>query len=92
VTRPGPVALLGTGLVLALLVFWTMAEPPTAPAPAGGPQTLPASLAALMRNLEVIPLDGTPATAFALETLDGRRLGLADVAGRPALLYFWATW
>jgi hypothetical protein len=91
-TRHGAVALLATGLVLAFLGFWTMAELPIGLAPAGGTRALPGSLGDLLKALEVIPLAGTPAPAFALETLDGRRLGLADVAGRPALLYFWATW
>ena len=36
---------------------------------------------------------GTPAPAAAVETLDGRPADLARaVAGRPALIEFWATW
>jgi thiol-disulfide isomerase/thioredoxin len=39
-----------------------------------------------------LPL-GTPAPAAAVETLDGRPADLARlVAGRPALVEFWATW
>ena len=39
-----------------------------------------------------LPL-GTPAPAAAVETLDGRPAHLARlVAGRPALVEFWATW
>jgi cytochrome oxidase Cu insertion factor (SCO1/SenC/PrrC family) len=46
----------------------------------------------LMMDLLVIPLDPRPAKAFSLETVDGKRLALADLAGRPVLLYFWASW
>jgi thiol-disulfide isomerase/thioredoxin len=39
-----------------------------------------------------LPL-GTPAPAASLEDLDGRPVELLDViAGRPALIEFWATW
>ena len=45
----------------------------------------------LMRGLEIVPLDGQ-AKPFTLPALDGTRLALGDLAGRPALLYFWASW
>lgn len=32
------------------------------------------------------------ATAFELRTLDGGAFALADYAGRPLFLYFWASW
>ncbi len=32
------------------------------------------------------------ATAFELPTLDGDAFALADYAGRPVFLYFWASW
>ncbi len=35
---------------------------------------------------------GQPAPAFDLETLDGRRVKLADFRGKFLLLDFWATW
>jgi cytochrome c biogenesis protein CcmG, thiol:disulfide interchange protein DsbE len=38
------------------------------------------------------PLIGRPAPAFALATLDGATLTTADLAGRPYLLNFWASW
>jgi len=50
------------------------------------------SLEDLMIDLDVLPLDARPAPPFALETLGGARLGLADLRGRAALLYFWASW
>lgn len=33
-----------------------------------------------------------PATAFTLETLDGKRVSLSDFNGRPVLINFWATY
>jgi cytochrome oxidase Cu insertion factor (SCO1/SenC/PrrC family) len=50
------------------------------------------SLEDLLMDADLIPIDGEAPKAFALESLDGRRVTLADLAGRPALLYFWATW
>jgi hypothetical protein len=46
----------------------------------------------LMMDLDIVPLDPRPAQAFALASLDGARVALGDVAGRAALLYFWASW
>jgi len=44
-----------------------------------------------MADLQLVPLTGQ-AKPFALPALDGTRLGLSDLAGRPALFYFWASW
>ena len=38
------------------------------------------------------PIVGRPAPAFDLETVDGRRLSLADLRGSPVVLNFWASW
>jgi cytochrome c biogenesis protein CcmG/thiol:disulfide interchange protein DsbE len=38
------------------------------------------------------PIVGRPAPAFALQTLDGGRLSLADLRGSPVVLNFWASW
>ena len=38
------------------------------------------------------PLIGEPAPEFALATLDGGTLSNADLAGRPYLVNFWASW
>ena len=35
---------------------------------------------------------GEPAPAFALETLDGEMVELADLKGETVQLHFWATW
>jgi cytochrome oxidase Cu insertion factor (SCO1/SenC/PrrC family) len=33
-----------------------------------------------------------PAPGFTLELLDGQSLSLADLAGSPVILLFWAPW
>jgi cytochrome oxidase Cu insertion factor (SCO1/SenC/PrrC family) len=43
-------------------------------------------------ELQLIPIEGTPAP-FSLERLaDGKKVTLAEYRGRPVMLYFWATW
>lgn len=50
------------------------------PDPAGGPPQLTS------------PLVGKPAAAFSLETLDGKKVSLADYKGKAVVVNFWATW
>jgi cytochrome c biogenesis protein CcmG/thiol:disulfide interchange protein DsbE len=38
------------------------------------------------------PLEGKPMPAFAGTTLDGDRFSSADLAGRPAIVNFWASY
>jgi cytochrome oxidase Cu insertion factor (SCO1/SenC/PrrC family) len=45
-----------------------------------------------MRELQIIPLAGQRPHPFTLPGLDGKRVALADLKGKAALLYFWATW
>jgi hypothetical protein len=81
------VALVGVGLMA------TLAMRSSTPSPAGGgAQVVAGSLDDLLMDLQLVPLDGQAPRPFALESLDGRRVALGDLAGRPALLYFWATW
>jgi len=90
------VAVLGSVLLVGLLGVWLLGGLSGGPAPrattARGSETGALALDDLMGQLQIVPLAGQPAPAFTLETLDGARLGLADLAGRPAFLYFWATW
>lgn len=37
-------------------------------------------------------LVGTPAPDFAVRHLDGGAMRLSELAGRPVLVHFWATW
>jgi cytochrome oxidase Cu insertion factor (SCO1/SenC/PrrC family) len=46
----------------------------------------------LMMDLSIAPLDAQAPPAFSVTTLEGRRVVLADVMGKAALVYFWATW
>ena len=40
----------------------------------------------------IVPLQGKPAPAFALEDLTGKKISLADYKGKVLLINFWATW
>lgn len=55
-------------------------------------KTAPDSLGDLLLDLQIVPLDGEASPPFRLTGLDGKPLALADLRGRVALLYFWATW
>lgn len=66
---------------LAAVVLWLGA----APAPAAP------DLDDLLVELQIVPMGDQAAPPFALPTLDGRRLALADLRGRAALLYFWES-
>ncbi len=69
--------ILGVAAVLALCC-----------APAGAQP----SLDVLLSDFQMVPLAHQAPPPFSLETLDGKKLSPGDLAGRPALLYFWATW
>jgi hypothetical protein len=88
-TRPPTVAVLGSVLLVGVLGLSLFGRGPGDPAPRG---TRSLALDDLMGALQIVPLAGQPAPAFALPMIDGGRLALTDLAGRPALLYFWATW
>jgi cytochrome oxidase Cu insertion factor (SCO1/SenC/PrrC family) len=97
-TRARPLALLGIIALLGLIGLWFFSG--LVPGP-GGPSSRATAqrgsetalaVDGLLEQLEIIPMAGRPAPPFTLDTLEGARFGLADLAGRPALLYFWATW
>ena len=77
---------------VALIWLWLAGGAPARRAPSPGGQLAAGSLADLMMDLELIPMDGQAPKAFDLPSLDGRRVSLGDLTGRPTLLYFWATW
>ncbi len=47
----------------------------------------------LVAGLNLVPLAGAVPPGLALERLaDGTRVSLAELRGRPVLVYFWTTW
>jgi peroxiredoxin len=44
------------------------------------------------RSGEISRLTGQPAPDFDLESLDGRRVSLASLRGKPVAVTFWASW
>ena len=98
-TRRTGVALASAGVVVVIAAgVWLASGVSTrgAPAPPAAvsrsAQVVAGSLEALVMDLDLLPLDSQTPKPFALQSLDGKRVALADLAGRPALLYFWATW
>jgi cytochrome oxidase Cu insertion factor (SCO1/SenC/PrrC family) len=87
------VVVVGAGVWLGAGVPKRDAGAPTSRSSASrSAQAVGGSLSDLMMDLELVPMDGQTPKPFTLESLDGKRVALADLAGRPALLYFWATW
>ena len=79
------------GIIVVLAGAWYLTGPGSPPS-RGSSVVVAGSLDDLLMELQLVPLDGQAPKPFALQSLDGRRVALADLAGRPALLYFWATW
>jgi hypothetical protein len=48
--------------------------------------------ARLLPALQLIPLTAAPPPLALPRVDDGRTITLAELRGRPVLLYFWATW
>jgi cytochrome oxidase Cu insertion factor (SCO1/SenC/PrrC family) len=46
-------------------------------------------LQGLLRDFQLVPLDGAAPPAFTLESLDGKTVSLGELRGRPVLVYFW---
>lgn len=94
---PRGLRLTGVGIgvvIVAMAIAWltTRSAVKQPPPSTRGAQVVAGSLDDLLMDLQLVPLDGQTPRPFALESLDGKRVALADLAGKPALLYFWATW
>ena len=50
------------------------------------------SLRQLLGDLQIAESRIASPSPFTLPDLDGKAVSLASLGGRPALLYFWATW
>ena len=85
---------LGIGTIAVVTGAWLAGSLSTQTTPATGrsAQVVAGSLDDLLMDLQLIPLEGQAPKPFVLTSLDGRRVALGDYAGRPVLLYFWATW
>ena len=60
---------------------------------AASPAAADKALVELLFDLQLVPLDGQTPPPFELERLaDGKKVSLAELRGRPVMLYFWATW
>jgi len=47
----------------------------------------------MWKSQQLLPTDGTMvAPALALTGVDGAKLNLSDLRGKPVLLHFWAPW
>lgn len=74
-------------VIAATLLACAEADRPTPPRPVD-PESL--ALAQGYRDARAVENDTLP--AFDLPLLGGGRIAAADLAGRPALINFWATW
>ncbi len=83
---------LGIAAVAVVTAAWLGGFVSRTASPPSGSAVTAGSLDDLLMDLQLVPLDGQRPKPFALPSLDGRRVALADLAGKPALLYFWATW
>jgi peroxiredoxin len=86
----------GRLLILAVLVAVAVVLPAGAALldrdrPAAGPATALRPVATAPPAVRTYP-PGRPAPALRLPTLDGGRLDLTALRGRPVLVNFWATW
>ncbi|MFN8620234.1 MAG: redoxin domain-containing protein [Chloroflexota bacterium] len=89
-TRDRRPLLIGGGVIL-LVILAVVAFVPlggsSAPTPAPGSSPAPSSIV-----IGGSPLLGKPAPAFALQDLAGNTVSLADYAGRPVIVNWWASW
>ena len=74
-------AIVGVIALLAVLAVVPIGTPPTPSGPGTSPVVVGGS-----------PLLDQPAPPIALVSLDGTPVSLADYAGRPVIVNFWASW
>nr|NIN95203.1 redoxin domain-containing protein [Anaerolineae bacterium] len=72
-------------ILVALLAGWWLL-------PSSAPEITTAEPSALGEVTGGFAEKGKAAPRFTLATLDGGRLSLQDLSGRPVLVNFWATW
>ena len=82
----------GIGAVAVVGAAWLAGLAPRTGSSPDGSVVVAGTLDDLLMELQLVPLEGQRPKPFALPSPDGRRVALSDLAGRPALLYFWATW
>jgi thiol-disulfide isomerase/thioredoxin len=81
----------GVPLLVALLLAGCSASPsapPAVPAAAAAPEASEASEASAGKVKTVVPAS----LRFTGKTLDGKAFDAATLAGKPAILWFWAPW
>jgi hypothetical protein len=81
-TRPGePARRLRVGRLIFVLLAAGLSLSPTVAADD--------VLDKLLSDLQITPLGDQAPPPFSLESVDGKRVSLAGLRGRAALLYFW---
>ena len=97
--RPAMVAVIGTVLVLAGCGDAQPAGGPSDARPAHGDDLVrhcrghaPASRAPTKQAPKPAPKPVPEQLRFTAETVDGKEFSGASLAGKPALLWFWAPW
>lgn len=54
--------------------------------------TQPTEMDKIVAKAGFTPVPHDPAPNFVLESVEGRRIALAEFRGRPVVVYFWASW
>lgn len=78
-------------LLLFTIFIYTMYNEKTTPPPAAAPATGIATQTSLEKD-SGLPVVGSLAPDFEIESLDNKALRLSDFRGKVVVLNFWATW